>query len=315
MFELLNIKWGPSTYGTASGPVSWSEDLDGLPVANGSDVNDIVASLSDAFQSWEDVAALSFNETSGAADISVSYASFSTDSNPLNNGAAGTATWTPTGNGLNEPVDVQIEFNSDFTWSPNGGAGGVDFFAVALHEIGHVIGLNHTWEIGDPESARDDSLIMNALLTTDTLGQGDIAGAQAIYGVDAGDEPVDDDNDDSDDNGSNLGGGDDGGSGGGAAVGLLLGLLALIVGLFSGGLGTAAVVAAGTVATDGDDELAEEDHDHDHDDDHDEDHDDEDDHGHDHPDNFHVLYLPTVPVDETAQPYSEDEDDDDVFLL
>ncbi len=300
MYELLNIKWGPSTYGTASGPVSWSEDLAGLPISDGSDLDDIVGSLTAAFQTWEDVAALNFGEVGSGADISISYASFSTDGNALNDGAAGTATWTPTGGGLNEPINVEIEFNSDFTWSPfqDADPNTVNFFAVALHEIGHVIGLDHPWDVGDPVSARDDSLIMNAILTTNSLGNGDIAGAQAIYGVDGDDVPVEDDGD------GELAAADDDGGGGGAGVGLLMGLLALVFGLFSGGLGAAAVMAAGTVVSEDEDALADDDHDHE--DDHD------DDHGHDHGDgNFHVLYLPTVPVDETEHHHHAEDDEDD----
>ena len=306
MYELLNIKWGESTYGTASGPVTWSADLDGLPISDGADLDDIVSSLTAAFQTWEDVAALNFGEAGSGADISISYASFSTDGNADNDDAAGTASWSAPSSGLNEPTNVEIEFNSDFTWSPflDADPSTVNFYAVALHEIGHVIGLDHPWDIGDPISERDDSLIMNAILTSNSLGDGDIAGAQAIYGLDAGDVPVEDDDED-DDEGS-LAAADDGGSGG-AGVGILLGLLALVFGLFSGGLGAAAVMAAGTVATEDDEDLVEIDHD--------DDHDDEDDHGHDHGDgNFHVLYLPTIPVDEFAQTQTEDEEDD-VFLL
>ena len=242
MYDLLNIKWGESTLGTESGPVTWSDDLSGLPVASGSTTNDLVNSLQTAFQAWEDVAALDFQEAGGGVDITISYASFSTDSDSFNDGAAGTATWTPTGGGLNEPVDVRIEFNSDYSWSPfeDSNPSTVNFFVVALHEIGHVIGLGH---VNDPTQ------IMNPVVSASELGDGDIEGAQVLYGLDAGDEPVD--------GGSGGGkGGEaavDDGDGGGAGAGLLLGLLALVVGLFTGGMGAAAIMAAGHVATEDDD--------------------------------------------------------------
>lgn len=290
MYELLNIKWGESTYGTESGPVTWSDDLDGLPVASGSNVNDLIGSLRAAFNAWEDVAALDFRETSGTVDIEVGYASFSADSTPLNDGAAGTASWTPTSFQLNEPVNVRIEFNADYSWSPfqDSDPSTVNFFAVALHEIGHVIGLDH---VNDP------SEIMNPVVSATELGDGDKAGAQAIYGLDDGDEPVD-----VDDGGGSFASSDGGGGGGG---GVILGLLALVVGLFTGGLGAAGFLAAGRVAMDEEnDDL----------------HQDDQDHAHNHHvlengDHLHVLFLPPLSDDDHGHAHDDHDEEEEIFLL
>ena len=232
MFELLDIKWGNPTIGTPSGTINWEDDLSGLPTSSGSSTGQLIAALGNAFASWESVAAIDFAE-GGAIDLRITYASFSTDGYSGNDGAAATASWSGTG----QPSNAQIEFNSDLTWAPYGG-GGIDFYAVALHEIGHIIGLDHV---------NDTSEIMNPIISTDVLGDGDIAGARYLYGTDGGDVP-----------GTGVsgggGGGDGGGGGGGGAIGLVVGLLALIFGMFSGGAGAAAVVAAGRVASETDDD-------------------------------------------------------------
>jgi hypothetical protein len=153
-----------------------------------------------------------------------------------------TITAVPTTGSLNLITDVDILLDSMETWSPLG-TGASDFFAVAAHEIGHAIGLDH---VDDPTQ------LMNAVLETDELGEGDIEGAQYLYGRDEGDtdldapsepEPGDDevaDSDDADD-GDDDGGGGGGGSGGGVLL-LLGGLVALIAGLFSGGGAAASAV-------------------------------------------------------------------------
>ena len=68
------------------------------------------------------------------------------------------------------------------TWSPFGGvANTVDFFAVAVHEIGDVIGL---------DQPNEPTQIMNAIIQVDELGLGDIQGAQFVYGTDGADVEV-----------------------------------------------------------------------------------------------------------------------------
>ena len=81
--------------------------------------------------------------------------------------------------------EADVIFNSNLSWNSYPGAlrsasmGGTlyDFHRVALHEFGHVLGLDHPDDIGQRVSAVMNSTTSNtAALTTD-----DLAGAKAIY--------------------------------------------------------------------------------------------------------------------------------------
>jgi Matrixin len=81
--------------------------------------------------------------------------------------------------------ETDVLFNTNFNWNAYDGplrrasAGGrlQDFQRVALHEFGHVLGLDHPDEIGQRVSA-----IMNSTIgDTDTLQFDDILGAYALY--------------------------------------------------------------------------------------------------------------------------------------
>lgn len=238
MFELLDVKWGNATYGTESGTVTWSnEGLGALSTGAGTSTADLNASLASAFQRWEDVSAIDFEQVASGGNISVSTAAFS----GLTAGLAGISSI-----GLASDPDritsASIDFDSSSRiWTDQNAAGQTNFYTIALHEIGHTLGLNHP--LSD-----DPSQIMNATISgsiTD-LSNTDIAGAQFIYGTDGSDEPVDVTR-------------SDGGGGGGGAIGLLLGLLALISTLFTGGAGAVVAMAAGRVADDnGDDDPSDE---------------------------------------------------------
>lgn len=79
-------------------------------------------------------------------------------------------------------VEADVIFNAALTWDSYGGTlrrGVQDFHRVALHEFGHVVGLDHPDENGQTVPAVMNSRISNI----DRLQQDDIAGAQALYGA------------------------------------------------------------------------------------------------------------------------------------
>lgn len=229
-----DFKWGSATLGTPSGEITWTSSItSGLDyntsLYNQSDFDD---ALQDAFDRWESVAAIDFTYTASAdVDVDVTMGS-------LGGSTVGLASFSYFDTSpLDTIFDASVTLDSDETWAPNGG-GALDFFAVALHEIGHILGLGHV---------DDTSEIMNPFISTDVLGDGDISGVQFLYGNGGAEEPPAEDPPAEDPAPSSGGGG----GGGGALVGLLAAILALIFGGFGG---AAVAVAAARAAPEGDDE-------------------------------------------------------------
>ena len=79
-----------------------------------------------------------------------------------------------------EMIEADVVFDSGVDWGiyegPRRGSA-VDFYRLALHEFGHVLGLEHPNDHGQVVSA-----IMNSRVAVDRLQADDIAGIRAIYG-------------------------------------------------------------------------------------------------------------------------------------
>jgi hypothetical protein len=154
--------------------------------------------LSDGFTSWDESAADALN----IWNTHLVHMQFAVDHNsllpPASNDADNSAFFSNTvygdswGSGVlavtlissrsTIMVETDVIFNQNWTWdSYRGNLRGslIDFHRVALHEFGHVVGLDHPDQHGQNVQA-----IMNSITgDLDSLQADDIAGAQSIYGT------------------------------------------------------------------------------------------------------------------------------------
>ena len=168
-YRLTGPKWANVT-------VTWSNATDDFASDWRESTLDVPLSAShmrimrDAFDAWEEVCGIDFVEVADGADVNIRVGAGYLDGP---GGTAGRATWRYAGNDLDS---TRIVFENE-QWDP------IDFFDVALHEIGHVIGIAHsdvenTVLSGPPHTAYADPNPGGR----DQLTPDDIAAAQELYG-------------------------------------------------------------------------------------------------------------------------------------
>jgi Ca2+-binding RTX toxin-like protein len=171
-------KWGGSSLGSAGGVVTWSfATLAGQHYSFTSAISQTAYRdlITAAFAFWESVANIDFqyqaNDTAGT-DIRLGW-----DTIDGVHGTVGQAVtyYMPT-SGYDQNQFSEIRFDQAEDWSVNNTTdpNGTDFYAVAIHEIGHTLGLEH--------SALTSS-VMYPSVGAHQPSAGDISNIQQLYGA------------------------------------------------------------------------------------------------------------------------------------
>jgi hypothetical protein len=184
-YVLEPFKWGSPGQGTPSGVVQWS-----FATANyAGQTYTFDAFLSGQFQTevrqafarWETVANVDFVEVADSSTIALRLG-FDFIDGPGSVLGEFWASYDPT-TGVEQRAEIRFEQNEG--WTVSSGQlvtqSGASFYAIALHEIGHTLGLDHY---------TGGLAIMNPFVSASDLTASDIHGAQAIYGAAGGTPPV-----------------------------------------------------------------------------------------------------------------------------
>ena len=175
-FRLNGVKWGNDAFGTSGGTVTWSAaavNFAEQPFSFESSIGgDFLVQTREAFDSWEAIADIDFIEVVDGQDVDIRLGFAGID------GPSGTlaeAFFSFIGTTL---VSSSIRFDTSEAYiggNSEDGSGNVNFKTVAIHEIGHAIGLGHS---------AADTAIMRAFIDPDVnnLQRDDIDAVQAVYG-------------------------------------------------------------------------------------------------------------------------------------
>lgn len=127
-----------------------------------------LAAVTEAFAAWQAVCGLTFRQTAGQADITLTCG-------PID-GPAGVLAWSELPDGYDRGLLQQYDTAEAFLVAQRPPPRYIDLVAVACHEIGHAIGLDHT------QRGTGDLLEPVYSAGRRTPQPGDVRRAQALYG-------------------------------------------------------------------------------------------------------------------------------------
>lgn len=136
----------------------------------------IIDNIREAFTKWSNICNMTFTEISSTGDIAISFVTGNHgDGNPFDGpGSILAHGFYPPPNG--GAIAGDLHFDDAETWTTNNPPTGIDFLSVAVHEIGHTLGLDHS---------ANTNAIMYAFYSgiKRNLHSDDVAGMSSIYGA------------------------------------------------------------------------------------------------------------------------------------
>jgi hypothetical protein len=142
--------------------------------SNSLTANERESIIQSAFQRWSAVSALTFTQvfSPASADIKLQWATGTVGAGYVfANNVLAVAYYPPPGGGN---YAGSIYFNDAYTWSAGTGGSGYSLLHVAMHEIGHALGLEHSNVAG--------AVLNPSYSGITTLGSDDILGIISLYG-------------------------------------------------------------------------------------------------------------------------------------
>ncbi|KAJ9175377.1 hypothetical protein P3X46_013940 [Hevea brasiliensis] len=127
-----------------------------------------------AFQRWAQVTHFTFEEVAANSEAEIEigfHRRFHGDGSPFD-GRSGTLAHATA------PTNGRCHFDGDEIWSANPGPNEVDLESVAVHEIGHLLGLDHS---EDPNAIMYSTFSYG--ITKRDLSTDDVQGIRTLYGL------------------------------------------------------------------------------------------------------------------------------------